>query len=139
MTSAKDKIHSYGLRLTRCREVIIKSMEGRCRVTIEDILSHKLVKKSKIDPSTVYRNIIALTKIGLICNYGSGDGKKLYELIEQDKSHHHHHLSCLHCNQYLSVAIPDDNMVTRIFKKNGYEPVSHSIELVGICQNCQLL
>ncbi len=83
---------------------------------------------------TVYRNLDALFKNGLLERVEFGEGKFRYEF----KKNHHHHLICTNCGkiedisgEYLTV------IENKIRKENGFIVKSHSLEFYGLCRNCR--
>ena len=82
-------------------------------------------------PIAIYMN----KGVDLITSITFGtDGKK----YESNSKSHHDHLICTTCGKI--VEFMDDDIEKRqdkIAKKNNFKISSHSMQLYGICENCQ--
>lgn len=98
---------------------------------VMEFLHSKNLKTNKV---TVYRNLEALYKKGIIDRFEFGEGKFRYEL----KKEHHHHLICNNCGAVEDV--PGEYLSTlesKIKSRNDFLIKSHLLEFFGICKNCQ--
>jgi Fe2+ or Zn2+ uptake regulation protein len=88
----------------------------------------------KVDKVTLYRNVEAFEKSGLICRMYFTGQEALYE--ERFSDHHHHHLICTNCGKiedidHCAVATPETD--------SGFRTDHHHVEFYGLCKDCQLL
>ena len=123
----------------------IKKIAGRGCLVVAGILfllflcRYNQIKKehadSNIGIATVYRALSFLEEVDLITSITFGtDGKK----YESNSKSHHDHLICTTCGKI--VEFMDDDIEKRqdkIAKKNNFKISSHSMQLYGICENCQ--
>lgn len=90
----------------------------------------------QIDRASIYRTVALFRKLGIIQDIVAG-GRRMIELTDSFDSHHHH-LSCLRCGKSRTVADHAlESDLERIASCNGFQPVSHQIEISGICADCQ--
>lgn len=81
-------------------------------------------------------NILSgLNDFGLVLELDVPGNLKRYEPFTLK---HHHHLVCLKCG--CVSEFHDDAMrshYTKAFKSKGFKPLSHTLEVFGLCTNCQ--
>lgn len=87
----------------------------------------------KVGLATVYRTLQALTSDGDLDQVQQPDGQTLYRRCS---SEHHHHLRCRSCGKTVEVTL-DERWAEEIAKTHGFREISHSLELVGLCDSCQ--
>jgi len=92
-----------------------------------------LVKKMKVNKTTVYRQIEKLLEENKIVAVELGDGKKRYE---SSNLNHHHHLVCKKCGKLEDIVLDEKKIVSEISKKTNFKIENHSLEFFGICVNC---
>jgi len=86
--------------------------------------------------ATVYRTLKLLCSCGLCREMSLEDGIMRYE---RQKGHEHHdHLVCTKCGRVVEVV---DQIIEshqeRLFKKYGFYPQRHRMELFGLCKKCK--
>ncbi len=83
--------------------------------------------------TTVYRNLQALVKQGLIRSRHLPNGEVLYAPVERDI----HHLTCVNCGETtrLKGCPVKTNDLSKKTSKN-FELLFHTLEYFGLCQNC---
>ena len=134
----KKIVKQKGLKYTEQREIVLSILlHAREHLTAEEVYNQ--IKKehadSNIGIATVYRALSFLEEVDLITSITFGtDGKK----YESNSKSHHDHLICTTCGKI--VEFMDDDIEKRqdkIAKKNNFKISSHSMQLYGICENCQ--
>jgi len=116
------------LRNTPARRKIIEIFESSKRP-----LSASLVlRKIKVNKTTVYRELETLLNEKIICEVDFGDGIKRYE---STKLSHHHHLVCKICGEIEDVKINEKILMVYVNQTN-FKIENHSIEFFGRCKNC---
>ena len=83
--------------------------------------------------TTVYRNLQALVKQGLIRSRHLPNGEVLYAPVERDI----HHLTCVNCGETTRLdgcPIKKINISKKVSDK--FELLFHTLEYFGLCQNC---
>jgi len=89
----------------------------------------------EIDKATVYRNLSYFVRLGVLKELNIKRNVLSYELV--DSQDFHHHFICRKCNQVIKVHGIDADK----FKKSlpaGTSIESVSLNLVGLCSNCNL-
>lgn len=134
----KKIVKQKGLKYTEQREVVLNVLlHAEDHLTAEEI--YNLIKSenpdSNIGIATVYRALSFLEEVNLIASINFGvDGKK----YESNKKEHHDHLICTSCGKIIEFV---DNEIEKrqekIAKKNKFKITSHSMQLYGICPDCQ--
>jgi Fur family ferric uptake transcriptional regulator len=91
------------------------------------------------DRATVYRTIELFEQLGIVHRLNSGWKYKI-ELADLFTGHHHH-FHCSNCGTiYTLTANPMlETMIDSIVSKEGYSARGHSLEIYGLCTNCQKL
>ena len=83
--------------------------------------------------TTVYRNLQALVKRGLIRSRHLPNGEVLYAPVERDI----HHLTCVSCGETTRLqGCPVKTVDISKKVSNKFELLFHTLEYFGICQNC---
>ncbi len=83
--------------------------------------------------ATVYRNLQALVKQGLIRSRHLPTGEVLYTPVERDV----HHLTCVDCgatSQLEGCPVKEMNVPKTTSQK--FELLFHTLEFFGLCQSC---
>ncbi|MDO4913517.1 MAG: Fur family transcriptional regulator [Bifidobacteriaceae bacterium] len=122
-------------RHTRQLDSIIDALrDEQDFVSVADL--HKKLEDAgvKIGLATVYRRVQALA-----------DEKKLDSIMIAgvqrfrlcNTAHHHHHLVCVQCGRTIEVEPPLEEWVSKVTKQYGFIVQSHSIEIYGLCKDCQ--
>lgn len=135
---AASWLRKEGLRATHGRIAIVRLLDAsNVPLTLADI--HEKVKKEGCDFATVFRFISILEKKELVERVAWIDGTTRHEIRSRNGHHHHHHyLICRTCHK----VEPIDECVVEQFedqiaKERGYAGLSHSLQLSGVCPECQ--
>ena len=132
--TALQALRASRLRVTAPRKAILEVLTNEHGpFTAEEV--HERIGGEGCDLVTVYRSLAALEGVGLVqrCEFGDGSSRYEYNCLR----HHHHHLICKRCHTVVTL----DSCTAKIFEKEaaarGYTNVSHTLEVFGICPNCQ--
>ena len=83
--------------------------------------------------TTVYRNLQALVKQGLIRSRHLPNGEVLYAPVERDI----HHLTCVSCGETTRLkGCPVKTMDLSKKTEKNFELLFHTLEYFGLCQTC---
>lgn len=134
MNLLSETLKNNRYSLTKARKLTYRALQNQ-----EPLSMARLIEQVSptIDRASVYRTIELFEQLGII--------KKLYigwkyriELSEKF-SHHHHHISCIHCGKITTFEETKDisDALVAISRQADYHLTSHQIELTGICQHCQ--
>ena len=134
----KKIVKQKGLKYTEQREIVLSILtHAEDHLSAEEVYNDVKAKypESNIGIATVYRALSFLEEVDLIASIAFGsDGKK----YESNAKSHHDHLICTQCGKI--VEFLDDEIEKRqerIAKKNKFKITSHSMQLYGICEDCQ--
>jgi Fe2+ or Zn2+ uptake regulation protein len=92
--------------------------------------------------SSAYRHLTDLESAGLVRRVAAGDEFTRFELAE-DLTEHHHHLLCTNCGKVTDVTLPPGfeqeliSVISKLAGAEGFQPRSHSLDILGTCANCQ--
>ena len=90
---------------------------------------------SRIGLATVYRNLQSLADDGAL-DVVYSEGQNLYRSCATHE--HHPHLVCRVCGNAVEVSGAGVEKWARdVAAEAGYSDVSHTLELYGVCTNCQ--
>jgi Fur family ferric uptake transcriptional regulator len=91
-------LSSKGLRVTEQRLIVLRALATSRRPVSFPELEERLSEEG-LDRATVYRNLLALTELGILIRTLLGDGVARYELPLAGAGLHteHFHLVCLDC------------------------------------------
>jgi Fur family transcriptional regulator, ferric uptake regulator len=135
MTST-DSPEPSGPRTTPQRQAVLDALEG-----IEDFRSaqevHELLSSrgSGIGLATVYRTLALYADHGLVDVLRREDGEAIYRRCSDT---HHHHLVCRLCGATVEVEGPAvERWTSAIAGEHGFSDLSHTLEIVGTCADCQ--
>lgn len=134
----KKIVKQKGLKYTEQREIVLKILlHAHEHLTAEEI--YNLIKdkepESNIGIATVYRALGFLEEVNLITSIVFGnDGKK----YESNAKEHHDHLICTSCGKIIEFVDEEiEKRQDKIASKNKFKITSHSMQLYGLCSNCQ--
>jgi Fur family ferric uptake transcriptional regulator len=134
----KKIIKEKGMKYTEQRAVILQIL-----VNLDDHLNaediHKIIQKENpnqnIGIATIYRTLNFLEEVKLISSISFGSEGKKYE---GNTKEHHDHLICTKCNSIIEFL--DEQIELRqekIGQKNNFIIEDHTMQIYGICENCQ--
>jgi Fe2+ or Zn2+ uptake regulation protein len=96
---------------------------------------HSKTKKTGVDLTTVYRSLEAFEWAGIVISVNFRDGISRYEI--RAEKHHHHHLICLCCRKSETIEKCTAGKMDKMVEKKGFARVFHTLELFGLCPDCQ--
>jgi Fur family ferric uptake transcriptional regulator len=134
----KKIVKQKGLKYTEQREIVLSILlHASEHLTAEEVYNEikKAFPTSNIGIATVYRALSFLEEVDLITSITFGtDGKK----YESNSKSHHDHLICTSCGKIIEFIDEEiEKRQDKIAKKNRFKILSHSMQLYGICENCQ--
>ncbi|MEA3498966.1 MAG: transcriptional repressor [Campylobacterota bacterium] len=102
---------------------------------LNDIIK-KEYPEQNIGIATIYRTLNFLEEVNLISSISFGKDGKKYE--SHNKDQHHDHLICTACGKI--VEFFDEIIEKRqeeIAIKNGFKITDHTMQIYGLCDQCQ--
>ncbi len=134
----KEIIKQKGLKYTKQREIIFETiLDSDEHLNAEEVYNTIRANYPDINIgiATVYRALVFLEEADLISSVSlNKDGKK----FETNFKNHHDHLICVRCNKI--VEFHDDEIEQRqevAAVTKGFKLVSHTMNLYGVCSDCQ--
>tara|TARA_Y100001968_G_C19434650_1_gene758964 strand:- start:551 stop:973 length:423 start_codon:yes stop_codon:yes gene_type:complete len=89
--------------------------------------------KNPMGLTTVYRNLQALVKQGLVRSRHLPTGEVLYTPVERDI----HHLTCVNCGETIRLqGCPVERIPDPKKSSEKFELLFHTLEFFGLCQDC---
>jgi Fur family ferric uptake transcriptional regulator len=130
-------LKSSGRKMTRQRQMIVESfLRSGGHVSTEEL--HQLAKKKdqKLGFVTVFRTLKALADCGIARKIDLDDGRTRFE--HSYRRPHHHHIVCVECNNTIEFVSPEqERMQEAITAQYGFKPVRHTLQIFGVCPECQ--
>ena len=136
MNTILQKIKGSGFRLTKVRTAMAKILfDGKRPLTSSDIQTQLSRLRIKADRTTVYRELLFLLEQNIIKKIQFADNKIYYEICAE----HHHHLICTRCNNVKELFLGKhlEQQEKKIYKKENFKVISHSLEFYGLCGKCR--
>lgn len=125
-------------RVTRQRTVIAKLLESTDNFKSAQQL-HELLRQQgdTTGLATVYRTLQNLAEKGQVDVLRNAEGETLYRSCA--KQEHHHHLVCSSCGKTIEIDGPNvEKWAENIGAQHGFKKIEHTVEIFGICSECQL-
>jgi Fe2+ or Zn2+ uptake regulation protein len=126
-------------RYTAGRQAVIEVLASFGRpMSISDIAG----AIPDVPRSSAYRHLSDLERAGVVRRIAASDEFARFELAE-DLTHHHHHLLCSLCGKVIDVTPSPAfertvmSMVNELTVQQGFEPLSHALDVIGHCATCQ--
>jgi Fur family ferric uptake transcriptional regulator len=134
----KEILKSNRLKFTTQREIILKTLyDAENHLTPEAL--HRLIQQNypqlKVGIATVYRTLSLLEDAQIVTSLSFGKDGKKYELGAKE---HHDHMICTECGEITEFV--DEEIEKRqeeVAKRFGFLMKDHSMQIYGICKNCQ--
>lgn len=135
----KNNLKEKGYKLTPQRravlDIIIKN-EGK-HLTAEELYDLVKIECPEIGLATVYRTVLLLEELGVVCRLDLNDGCSRYELVHEDENHQHHHLICTNCGKVIEVEGDLlESLEHSIEEKYNFKIKNHSVKFYGLCKEC---
>ncbi len=134
-----NHVQKYGLRRTAQRDLILEVfLRTKEHLSSEDL--YDLVKKEDptVGQTTVYRTLKLLSEAGLAREVRFGDGRTHYE--HHFNREHHDHMICTECGKVVEFFSSElEAMQDEIAAKHNFILTQHSMRLLGLCEDCQMV
>lgn len=138
----QDAIHAFecylrgqNLSLTRQREDILRvflASDGHW--SADELAARVRAENPGIGLSTIYRTLKLLVESGLAEEHRFGSDVALYEPAQD----HHEHMICQACERIFEFENEElEALKTRIMEEHGFRMVRHSLQIFGVCRECQ--
>ncbi|MDA2933525.1 transcriptional repressor [Acidobacteria bacterium AH-259-D05] len=130
-------LRNNGRKMTRQRQMVVESflLTGG-HVSTEDLYQLVRKKDKKLGFVTVFRTLKALADCGIARKIDLNDGRIRFE--HSYRRPHHHHIVCVECNRTIEFVSPEGERIQdEITSQYGFKPVRHTLQIFGVCPECQ--
>ncbi|MDD5051327.1 MAG: Fur family transcriptional regulator [Sulfuricurvum sp.] len=138
LSDFKQLLKINGLKFTIQREVILEMLYNSDEHLTPEALHHLIQEKHPelgTGIATVYRTLSLLEDSEMVTSLSFGAQGKKYELGAKD---HHDHIICTTCGsitEFVDEALEQrQKMITQ---ELGFVMQDHSMQIYGVCKNCQ--
>ena len=134
----KSLLKKNALKFTIQREVILETLYNSDEHLTPESLHHLIQEKFpdlKTGIATIYRTLALLEESDMVTSLSFGTQGKKYELGAKE---HHDHMICTACGnitEFVDKEIEDRQHA--IANELGFNMSDHSMQIYGICKNCQ--
>ena len=132
-------LRENNLKVTQERLALLEEIFATAEhLDADDLLARMKAKKRKVSRATVYRTLDLLVQCGLVRKSRLGHEHYFYEKVQPGKRHDH--MVCTHCSEILEFWDPTlDERQRQICQEMGFRPSFYSIQIQGLCAECQKL
>ena len=129
-------IKSRGVRLTAQRSLVVRRAVSHLHFTAEELVADVRRADRSVARGTVYRTLALLHQAGVLEKHDFRYGPPYYE-VTFGKAHHDH-LMCVQCGEIIEYQEPRvEKIQDEVVKRFGYQLLSHTHKLYGLCAACQ--
>ncbi len=126
-------LHEHKLKVTPQRLGILTLMYRAGHIDIEELSVQIKKQFSSISLATLYKNINAMLKNGLISEVKVPNMKSKYEILKPP----HVHLLCQSCSEFIDLDLNTDTLLNEASRKSHYKLLETNVVLSGLCEKCQ--
>lgn len=138
LSDFKQLLKANGLKFTIQREVILEMLYNSDEHLTPEGLHHLIQEKHpdlNTGIATVYRTLSLLEDSAMVTSLSFGAQGKKYELGAKD---HHDHIICTECGSISEFVDEEIELKQKkIAEKLGFQMQEHSMQIYGICKECQ--
>ena len=134
LEDALELVRQHGGRVTSSRRILLHALfASQGHRTAEELAGEVQAEAPDIHLSTVYRNLDALARLGVVVHSHFGHGPATYHLA----SSVHGHFVCEECGRLTEV--PDsmfDGLAKQARARFGFTIDPHHFAMLGRCADC---
>ena len=132
-----EELKRHGLSVTRMRLAIMQALHEEHSLATPGQLIRRLQGGRAVHKTTVYRNMAALERSGLLRKVPSGSRSFHYELTCIHRPPLHAHFACQSCQKVVCLEPVDVSSVWEMLaRRSGLQPQRAEITVVGLCGSC---
>ena len=129
-------LRSKGVRLTAQRQLVVRRAVAYLHFTAEGLVRDVRDIDASVARGTVYRTLALLHQAGIVEKHDFRYGPPNYEVTFAKA--HHDHLMCVQCGEIIEFQEPRIERIQQdVVKHYGYQLLSHTHKLYGLCQTCR--
>jgi len=131
-------LRDKGIRLTAQRALVVRRAVSYLHFTSEELVKDVHRINTSVARGTVYRTLALLHQAGIVEKHDFRYGPPNYEVTFAKA--HHDHLMCVQCGEIIEFQEPRvETLQQAVVKRYGYQLLSHTHKLYGLCGSCQRL
>jgi Fur family ferric uptake transcriptional regulator len=132
-----DFLKKKELKLTPQRVRIAETVfSAHKHFTAEQLYAWVKKVEPLVGKVTVYRTLEQLVESGMVDEFSLKKGVSTYEHVAGHD--HHDHLLCVRCGKIEELSSPKLEKLKRDeAEKRGYEVISHTLKIYGLCPDCR--
>ena len=131
-------LRTKGVRLTNPRQLVLRRAVSYLHFTAEELVKDVKRFDPQVARGTVYRTLVLLHRAGVVEKHDFRYGPPNYEVTFAKA--HHDHLMCVQCGEIIEFQEPRvETLQQDVVKRYGYQLLSHTHKLYGLCRTCQHL
>ncbi len=132
-----ERMRQAGLRLTLPRRAVVRALveSDEPFISARMIIDFVMENAGRIEPSTVYRVLDDLARIGLVhhIHFKNGQSGRWHVTLRHD----HEHLVCEFCGKTTAVPHSEFEPLFDLFsRKYGFHTSPHHFTFLGFCDAC---
>ena len=129
-------LKEHGIRLTDQRRLIVRRAVDYLHFTAEELVKDVQRIDDSVARGTVYRTLALLHQAGVVEKHDFRYGAPNYEVTFAKA--HHDHLMCVQCGEIIEFQEPRvERLQDEVVRRYGYQLLSHTHKLYGLCRACQ--
>jgi Fur family transcriptional regulator, ferric uptake regulator len=129
-------LRTKGVRLTDQRRLVVRRAVAYLHFTAEELVRDVKTFDSSVARGTIYRTLALLHQAGAVEKHDFRYGPPNYEVTFAKA--HHDHLMCVQCGEIIEFQEPRvETLQQGVVKRYGYQLLSHTHKLYGLCSTCQ--
>jgi len=130
----KALLKKSGFSLTKPRRIVFDLLLNQKPQSRQVLIERA---KGRVDRATIYRTMELFEKLGIVNRLNIG-WKYKFELSDVFQEHHHH-FHCTNCGTTFNLEPNSmlETMIDSVVAKSGFSSRGHSLEVYGLCPNCQ--
>lgn len=131
-----NQLKQAGIKITQHKLAVLELFAEHKHLDALEIsrIFHK--KNVDISLATIYRILSSFEEHKIITKHNFGNEHANYELSVSNE--HHDHLICIKCGKVVEfVNEKIEELQLQIAKQNSFELYSHTLNIYGICNECQ--
>ena len=134
----EQQLKRRGVRLTDQRRLVVRRAVAYLHFTAEELVNDIRRFDESVARGTVYRTLALMHRAGVVEKHDFRYGAPNYEVTFAKA--HHDHLMCTQCGEIIEFQEPRwERLQEEVVKRYGYQLLSHTHKLYGLCASCQRL
>jgi len=134
LSNLEAVLKNNGKSITKARKTVFEVFESHDALSMKQLIGYV---SGRMDRASIYRIVDLFIELDVLNRIQIGWKYKL-ELSEAF-SDHHHHISCKKCHK-IDILKGEEVLeahINNIAKNSGYRLTGHTIDLIGVCQDCR--